>query len=284
MTLPLTPLAFICFALLAVGFCVVGALSLLPATRAKARPIWPILLTEALIVGMVAGAALAGGMVLLVAVLALAARVAYEAISVATSRRGQEAWIPAIGWTLLCALAMALPFPWLALSVLAAAVALFMFRRRIWANLALFPGLPLILYCGAAAHGMAPLLLAAFLLVETFDSYALLGGKLFGRTLAFPTLSPKKTIEGLGLGAFMLVITAAIVGPFLLGASLWTSIGAAALAGVFSVSGDLAASRIKRAAGVKDYPQVLPHQGGLFDIADAWITTGAGFAVLAALL
>jgi CDP-diglyceride synthetase len=39
---------------------------------------------------------------------------------------------------------------------------------------------------------------------------------------------------------------------------------------------------MKRRAGVKDFPPLVPHQGGLFDIFDSWIATGGALAVLLA--
>ena len=116
---------------------------------------------------------------------------------------------------------------------------------------------------------------------ETFDSYALLGGKLFGKHKAFPNLSPNKTVEGLGIGAIMLMATAAGLGVLLAGLPVLASAAIALFAGVLTLAGDLLASRLKRLSGVKDYPQILPHQGGLLDITDAWVVTGAGLVCLA---
>ena len=96
-------------------------------------------------------------------------------------------------------------------------------------------------------------------------------------------LSPNKTVEGPACGTVMLMLTAALAGALLAGLPLATSALVALFCGVLAVAGDLAASRLKRAAGVKDYPAVLPLQGGLLDIADAWIATGAGLVALLAL-
>jgi phosphatidate cytidylyltransferase len=148
-------------------------------------------------------------------------------------------------------------------------------------RLLLFPGVPLVIFVLAGlSGGFGAWLLLAFLFVETFDSYALLGGRLFGRTKAFPVLSPNKTVEGLGAGLVMLMATAAL-GAWALDAPLLPALGLAVLTVPLAITGDLAASRLKRRAGVKDYPTILPRQGGLFDITDAWITTGAGFVLVA---
>ena len=74
-----------------------------------------------------------------------------------------------------------------------------------------------------------------------------------------------------------------LLGPLLGGFPVLGSMLFALAAGALTVAGDLAASRLKRVAGVKDYPAVLPHQGGLLDITDAWIATGAGLVTLMSL-
>ena len=78
----------------------------------------------------------------------------------------------------------------------------------------------------------------------------------------------------------MLALTAAIAGPLLLGWSLGLSLAAAGVIAVAAVVGDLAGSRLKRASRVKDYPQVLPRQGGLLDIVDAWLIAGPALVLL----
>ena len=113
-------------------------------------------------------------------------------------------------------------------------------------RLLLFPGLPLVIFCIAGANGAyGAWLLLAFLLVETFDSYALLGGKFLGKTKAFPVLSPNKTIEGLAAGAVMLMTTAGI-GAWLLSAPVPAALGLALITAPLAIAGDLLASRIKR--------------------------------------
>jgi len=254
-----------------------------PAGRAAARSVWPVLLTETRIVGTGVGAVGLGGWVLLLALLLLVGRVGYEVARVALNWPQAQAFGAGVGLALALWAVTLVPFSILATGVsliwITLAALRFLSQTRLWGDLALFPILPLTVFVAAALDGQGALLLAAFLLVETFDSYALLGGKLMGRRPAFPVLSPRKTIEGLATGAIMLMVTAALVGPLVFQTPVLLAIGAAALAGTLSVAGDLAATRIKRQAGVKDYPQVLPHQGGLFDITDAWIATTAGLAL-----
>jgi phosphatidate cytidylyltransferase len=152
--------------------------------------------------------------------------------------------------------------------------------RSAASDVLLFPLLPLALLAyGAAQTELTALMLAAYVLVEIFDSFALLFGSLLGRTKAFPILSPNKTIEGLAGGALALVI--ALVAA----AAIWefSPIKAAATAlfvGALAVAGDLAASRHKRIAGVKDYPKVLARQGGLLDSLDSWVAASGGLVAI----
>jgi phosphatidate cytidylyltransferase len=179
-------------------------------------------------------------------------------------------------------------FLWAAAIVLAAGLAglVFSTERSVAgsaARFAVFPLLPLAAFSHAASiPQLAPLLVLAFFLVEIFDSFSLLGGKLYGRTPLVPRLSPRKTWEGLATGIAVTFIT-------LLALVAWLSLpllpmllaGAAVV--VSAITGDLLGSRAKRRAGVKDYPAVMTVQGGLLDIADAWLVAGPVLAGLATL-
>ncbi len=289
MSLDVTTLALTCLALLGAGYLVVGLLLLVPAGAPAAREILPILNMEAVIVGSVTAAIWMGGWVTVFAALALVARVGYEAASVTLKKGAPGVWYGvAAAFAALSLAASFLPPTWLcllALAILATAFAILVKDPgHPIANLIAFPAVPLVVLAAAAIRGdVAAWLLVAFFLVETFDSYALLGGKLFGRRKAFPTLSPNKTVEGLLSGAVMLMLTAAIVGWVLADLPPLGSMAMALFAGMLAVCGDLAASRLKRAAGIKDYPHLMRHQGGLLDITDAWIATGAGVVCLVAL-
>ena len=153
-----------------------------------------------------------------------------------------------------------------------------------WARFTIFPLLPLAAFSHAASEArFASLLVLAFFLVEIFDSFSLLGGKLLGRTPLVPRLSPRKTWEGLaaGAGATLLVLLA-LGAWFDLPLSLMLLFGAVVIPA--AIAGDLLGSRAKRQAGVKDYPPVMKVQGGLLDIADAWLVAGPCLAGLALVL
>lgn len=289
---------------LALGGLALAVASVLPATAGKARPIWPIFATEVVIVTAAVLPLIVGGPVLVLALALLAIRIGYEASRVALLRLapvegwregGLSTWLVplAVGGALALAgvLAARVSLPVLAgggalLAGLAIGLRQLLGSARglaaVMLELIAFPAVPLVLFTAAAqVPANAGLLLLAFLLVETYDSYALLGGKLFGRRPAFPVLSPKKTVEGLVVGGTMLALTAGLVGPLVFGWSLAASLLAALIIAVASVGGDLAGSRLKRASGVKDYPAVLPRQGGALDIADAWLIAGPALVLLA---
>jgi phosphatidate cytidylyltransferase len=123
----------------------------------------------------------------------------------------------------------------------------------------------------------------AFFLVEIFDSFSLLGGKLFGRTPLVPRLSPRKTREGLAAGISAMLL-AALALALWLDLPLMHMLVASGLVVSAAIAGDLLGSLAKRHAGVKDYPAVMTVQGGLLDIADSWIVAGPCLVGIFALL
>lgn len=117
--------------------------------------------------------------------------------------------------------------------------------------------------------------------VECTDSFAYLFGKLFGRRKIFPRLSPNKTWAGVVGGAACGVGAGLLIGSRIPGVPLPLVGVAAALVVALTVLGDLAASRLKRAAGVKDFGDVLPGHGGILDTYDTLIFVAPPFTHLA---
>lgn len=110
-----------------------------------------------------------------------------------------------------------------------------------------------------------------FVALEVNDACAFLTGRLIGRRPYAPVLSPKKTIEGAAGGIAGAMLAGAALAPVLPGTP---AIAGAALGLVLAIAGqtaDLAASAIKRQAGVKDYASTIPTQGGVLDVYDAII-------------
>ena len=104
------------------------------------------------------------------------------------------------------------------------------------------------------------------------DAFAMFGGKLFGKHKLCPEVSPNKTIEGSVSGAVMSVLGGVASWALLkdsMDVSLVETIIVAVLASSMGQFGDLAASLIKRGAGLKDYSKLIPGHGGMMDRADS---------------
>ncbi|SFL29997.1 phosphatidate cytidylyltransferase [Lysobacter sp. cf310] len=114
------------------------------------------------------------------------------------------------------------------------------------------------------------LLLIAFLVivVQSSDVLQYVWGKLCGRRLIAPKLSPSKTVEGFIGG---------VASATALGAALWwitpfTPLQAAALALVINLMGfygGLVMSAIKRDRGIKDWGHMIEGHGGMLDRLDS---------------
>ena len=113
-----------------------------------------------------------------------------------------------------------------------------------------------------------------YLVVAAFDGFSQAGGQLAGRRRLAPAVSPGKTIEGFAIG-----IAGALVCAFLLrsAAAIPNSraAGLAIIASLAGVAGDLAASWVKRRAGIKDYGTILPGHGGVLDRFDSFVAVAA---------
>jgi len=115
------------------------------------------------------------------------------------------------------------------------------------------------------------LLLAMIVGVWVNDIAAYLAGSSFGRLPLAPRISPNKTWEGLAAGTIATIVAWLLLGTYLTGLSwaLLVVLGLAASAA--AVIGDLAESRFKREADVKDSGRLLPGHGGFLDRFDGFI-------------
>jgi phosphatidate cytidylyltransferase len=133
-------------------------------------------------------------------------------------------------------------------------------------------------------HGAA---LLVDVLVATFftDTFAYIGGRMFGQRPLAPMVSPNKTIEGLAIG-----IAGGILGFWLAGLYQdWLSGPEALLFGLcialLAPLGDLFESIIKRDLDVKDTGRMLGPHGGLLDRLDAVLfTVVAGYYLALAIV
>lgn len=120
----------------------------------------------------------------------------------------------------------------------------------------------------AQPHGPHRALLFVILAVCS-DTGGYFSGILFGRHPLAPTISPKKTWEGLAGSAVLCLAAGALGMRFLLPGTVWEGLvlGAAALAA--ATTGDLVESMIKRDLDIKDMGSILPGHGGVLDRIDA---------------
>jgi phosphatidate cytidylyltransferase len=105
------------------------------------------------------------------------------------------------------------------------------------------------------------------------DSGAYFVGRFFGRHLLFPTLSPNKTIEGSLGGLVLTVLIVGVISYQLLDFSLVKAGVIGAGVSIFSQSGDLFESALKRILDVKDLGRFLPGHGGILDRIDSLLFT-----------
>lgn len=132
------------------------------------------------------------------------------------------------------------------------------------------------------ADNRVKLLLAIVGLTIAMDVGAYFVGRRWGRRPLAPTLSPKKTVEGLLGGIGLTALTATGLGlwldpPFSMGGALALGAGV----GVFAVAGDLAESMLKRQLEIKDMGWLLPGHGGLLDRIDSLLfVVPAAYTVL----
>lgn len=109
-----------------------------------------------------------------------------------------------------------------------------------------------------------------FLAIICHDIGGLIGGKLFGRLPLAPLISPNKTMEGLGFG-FLLALLSCCVLFLFLDVSFSSTLYMTIFCFIGAMLGDLIMSGYKRYAKVKDFGNLLPGHGGLLDRIDSWL-------------
>ena len=99
-----------------------------------------------------------------------------------------------------------------------------------------------------------------------------------------PSLSPKKSWEGLFGGLALSLAVGWAFSVFAGYAPLWWYLATALLLGLGSFFGDLAESAVKRMCNVKDSGHWVPGMGGAFDVLDSFIFNGILFYIPVAVL
>lgn len=163
----------------------------------------------------------------------------------------------------------------------------------------IYPGLSLgslILLRNIEVVGIDPnidlgrnIVIALILGVFATDIFAFYVGKLIGKHPLFPSVSPKKTIEG-AIGGFVFSCLAMLILwiiDFIPIFHIFDYMVIAIMPGIFGQMGDLVESKMKRDIGVKDSSGILLEHGGFLDRFDSlavvaplfWIYTYIKFFV-----
>lgn len=113
------------------------------------------------------------------------------------------------------------------------------------------------------------ILIGIFIIVWMYDSMAYAGGTLFGKHKIFKTISPKKSWEGLIIGAIFAVMAGIMNAVIFQSMTIFNWIVSAIIIVAFGTIGDLFESKIKRDLNIKDSGTILPGHGGFLDRFDS---------------
>ncbi len=149
-----------------------------------------------------------------------------------------------------------------------------------------------IFFLNKAAPNQGLMLVVWLVVVVKFcDTGALLVGTAIGRHKMSPTISPKKSWEGLVGGVAVASLAGALLvcffGPRNLYPANFTVLRSAVAAvpiALIGVVSDLVESMIKRSADIKDSGKSVPGIGGAFDLTDSIILTAPAAYILFAYL
>ena len=116
------------------------------------------------------------------------------------------------------------------------------------------------------------ILLSLFIMLWCNDVGAYAFGLLFGRHgkhKLFPSISPKKSWEGLIGGIVSTMLAALLIERYMFPVGTVHILAIAFIIAVFGCWGDLVESMLKRSYNVKDSGKIMPGHGGLLDRFDA---------------
>ena len=121
------------------------------------------------------------------------------------------------------------------------------------------------------------------------DGGAYFTGMAFGRKQAFPSVSPKKTVEGCIGGLVIGTVVVLLYGVVLVFTTyhiivFWALLLYGVFGAVITQLGDLAFSLIKREFNVKDYGRLIPGHGGMLDRFDSMVFAAPAMYLLANLI
>lgn len=119
------------------------------------------------------------------------------------------------------------------------------------------------------ASSMRWMIVFMIAVVWVFDSASYFAGRAFGRHPFFPSVSPKKTIEGFAGGIAGAVVTGIAAGGIIDSGGIIHFVILSVIIAFAGQAGDLSESIIKREMGIKDSSSIIPGHGGILDRFDS---------------
>ena len=110
-------------------------------------------------------------------------------------------------------------------------------------------------------------------LIACNDTFAYIAGVLIGKHKIAPSISPKKSWEGLIGGAIAAVIGGSVIFHYLFETAWYVGALIGVMTVVTATCGDLIESAIKRDLAIKDMSNLLPGHGGIMDRLDSALFT-----------
>ena len=224
---------------------------------------------------------------------AMAAVGAYELMVGTGKVKETRLYIYAMISAFWCALwsGLSISYGWLLLGVLAFWIALFAELMHSQMQLAfekmtvsMVAGviMPLMLSSLVRIHATESgrvLIVIPFVLAFLSDSGAYFAGLKYGKRKLAPTISPKKTVEGV-VGGVIGAVVGMVIYSFVIQSCFYFRVNYmyatlyGVLGSVAGVFGDLCFSAIKRQVDIKDYGNLIPGHGGILDRFDSMILIG----------
>ena len=116
------------------------------------------------------------------------------------------------------------------------------------------------------------------LIATMTDTFALFGGKMFGKNKLCKEISPHKTVEGSIVGTIFGTTIGSVFYILLIGnRSIGIIILLTFMLSIFGQFGDLFFSSIKRNHKVKDFSNIIPGHGGILDRLDSLLFIIIGY-------
>ena len=116
-------------------------------------------------------------------------------------------------------------------------------------------------------------ILALVILIACNDTFAYFAGVIFGKHKMAPSISPKKSWEGLIGGLIASLIGGALIFHYTFDVGWYIGSAIGLMTVVTATCGDLIESAIKRDLAIKDMSNLLPGHGGIMDRLDSALFT-----------